>query len=335
MLKRVLSKLRRPNHTGKRFGNACLVPGLPEQLFIEPTNLCDLKCPLCPTGSGKMGRDKGMMSFENFKKLIDEIAEYIYNITLSSFGEPFLNKEIIKMITYAKGKGVAVSILSNAQLIDRSCADGIAGSGLDRIYISLDGTTQESYEKYKVGGSLQKAIDAVNFIQKARADKGSVKPLIIVQFIIMNHNEAEIEEIKILAGRLKGDQLIFKMLFDLHGMPENLKEMENFFPSDPVYRIYKVEDGRVKLNIEMADMNFCPMAWNYPMVSWDGSLYPCCFDYKSFAVGNVFKFGFRKLWNGKKFMALRRNIARSKISLEACSKCPINFYDKMTWNVPL
>ena len=109
ILERIRNKINRPNHTWKRFINSTLnfisksvkcpyVFGLPESIFIEPTNTCNLKCPLCPTGSGKMKRRKGFLSFENFKKIIDEIGDYIYYLTLTNYGEPFLNKNILKII---------------------------------------------------------------------------------------------------------------------------------------------------------------------------------------------------------------------------------------------
>ena len=346
MLNRILNKLKRPNHTRKRLWNACLnyisktfktpyVLGFPESILIEPTNLCNLKCPLCPTGSGKTKRDKGFLSFKNFRKVIDDVGDYVYHLTLNNCGEPFLNKDIFSMISYAKGKGLTINLATNAQLIDRSCAGKIVDSGLDRIVISLDGATQESYERYKIGGSLQKVIDAIKFIRQARNEKTLATPSIEIQFIIMKHNEDEAEAVKKLAKTLRADRLVFKKLCDLHGIPEDLEGMEGLLPRRPADRAYKTEGGRVKWNSDREDKNFCAMAWNYPAVNWNGSLYPCCFNFESFNLGNVLESGFRTLWNARKFMVLRRNIRRSKSSLAVCSTCPVNFYDQLTWDVPM
>src|SRR4030042_5306919 len=169
IFERIRNKINRPNHTWKRFINSTLnfisksvkspyVFGLPESIFIEPTNTCNLKCPLWPTGSGKMKRKKGFLSYENFKKIIDEIGDYIYYLTLTNYGEPFLNKNILKIISYAKNKKIVISALTNAQLIDKFYAAGIVDERLDNIIISMDGSCQTSYEKYRVGGKLCKVI---------------------------------------------------------------------------------------------------------------------------------------------------------------------------------
>ena len=107
-------------------------------------------------------------------------------------------------------------------------------------------------------------------------------------------------------------------------------------PDNPEYRAYRKEGGLIKWNTDKSDRNFCDMAWNYPAINWDGTLYPCCFDYNSFNLGNVFVTGFRGLWNGKDFVSLRRRILKSKKSLASCADCPVNFYGgEITTIIPI
>ena len=339
ILERIRNKINRPNHTWKRFINSTLnfisksvkcpyVFGLPESIFIEPTNTCNLKCPLCPTGSGKMKRRKGFLSFENFKKIIDEIGDYIYYLTLTNYGEPFLNKNILKIISYAKNKKIVISALTNAQLIDKFYAAGIVDEKLDNIIISMDGSCQTSYEKYRVGGKLCKVIEAIKLIREEKERKNSELPSIHIQFIVMKHNESEIEEIKNLVKELKVDKLVFKKLCNLSGFPEHLKEMANYIPDNPDYNAYKTELNSIKWNTSKQDKNWCDMAWNYPAINWDGSLLPCCFDCEnSFDLGNVLKTSFKHVWNGKKFVSLRKKLLKDKCSIPICSGCPVNFYE--------
>ena len=345
MLKRIKDKLDRPNHTWKRFLNSCLnfiskslripfVLGFPELVSVEPTNMCNLKCPLCPTGSGKMRRRQGYLTLENFKKVVDEVGDYIYYMTLSNFGEPFLNEDLIAMIRYAKSKRIVVSLLTNANLIDESNASDIVGSGLDNMIISLDGATQSSYEKYKVGGDLSRAINAVKLIIEKRDERKSKTPFLQIQFIVMRHNEDEIEEIKNLAQALNADRLVFKKLCNLNGFPNDPQEMEEYMPLDTAYRAYKFEDGVYRWDTKIQDPNFCPMAWNYPVINWDGSLYPCCFEHSSFELGNIFESSFKEAWNNKRFISLRRDILKDKGSLRTCSECPVNFYRDIVFEAP-
>lgn len=347
MFKQIINKLKKPNHTRKRFINACLnfvskflktphVLGLPEQIIIESTNMCNLKCPLCPTGFSGIKRKEGFLAIQNFRKIIDEIGEYIYYLGLTSYGEPFLNKDILKMISYAKSKGILVLIYTNAQLIDRSCAAGIVDSGLDGILISMDGARQASYEKYKKGGELHKVIDAIRFIQEAKEDRGSKYPSITIQCVVMKQNESELEDIRGLARSLKADKLVFKKVCDLRHFPHSFEEIEDYIPDNPDYRAYRKECGLVKWNTDKSDRNFCDMAWNYPTINWDGTLYPCCFDYNSFNLGNVVVSGFRSLWNSRDFVSLRRRILKSKKSIAGCANCPVNFYDgEITTSIPI
>src|SRR3989338_2689484 len=80
--------------------------GKPYYLLIEPTNLCNLKCPMCPTGNGTMPRPRGFMTFETFKKIIDEMGDYLITVTLMNYGEPFLNQDVYKMISYANKRNI-------------------------------------------------------------------------------------------------------------------------------------------------------------------------------------------------------------------------------------
>lgn len=347
MFKQIINKLKKPNHTRKRFINACLnsvskslkipyVLGFPEQIIIESTNMCNLKCPLCPTGSSTAKRKEGFLALENFKKIINEIGGYIYYLGLTGYGEPFLNKDILKMISYAKSRDILVMISTNAQLIDRSCAFGIVNSGLDSISISMDGAGQASYEKYKKGGEFHKVVDAIRFIREAKEDRGSKYPSITIQCVVMKQNEGELKEISGLARALKADKLVFKKVCDLRRFPYSFEEIEDYIPDNPDYRAYRKECGLIKWNTDKSDRNFCDMAWNYPAINWDGILYPCCFDYNLFNLGNVFVSGFRSLWNSKDFVFLRRRILKSKKSIAGCADCPINFYDgEITTNISI
>jgi len=343
---RIKSKFSRPNHTPARFINACLnflskslksgyVFGLPEHIVIELTNLCDLKCPLCPIGSGKTDRKNGFLSLENFKKIIDEVGDFIYFVALTNYGEPFLNKDIFEMISYAKRKKLTVTIMTNAQKIDSLYAPLIVGAGPDAIVISMDGASQSSYEKYKIGGSFYKVIEAVELIQREKAKRKSPLPSITLQSVITKHNEHEMDDIISLAARLEADRLIFKKVCDLRGFPVTFSDIETYMPGNPAYRAYKIEGGSVKWNTDREDINFCDMAWNYPAITWDGALYPCCFDYSSLNMGNVFKTDFKKAWNSKRFVAFRSKMRKNKYLMHGCSNCGINFYDTIVKEIPV
>jgi radical SAM protein with 4Fe4S-binding SPASM domain len=335
-LNKAMNKINRPNHTPKRFMNSSLVFvsrilrssrvfGFPEHIIIEPTNVCDLRCPLCPTGSGAMKRKRGFLSLENFKKIVDEIAPCAYYLTLAGYGEPFLNKDIIEMIAYAKKRQLIVNVATNAQHIGSVAVDGVINAGLDRLVVSLDGISQPSYEKYRIGGDLSKVISAIKALVDQKRKSGKMLPYIAAQFLITKYNEHEIEGIKDLASQLSTDVLIFKKACDMNSFPKDIRQMAGYLPDNIAYRAYRVNDGVVSWNTDKKDINFCGMAWNYPAIAWDGSLFPCCISYDGLVMGNVLETGFRKAWNGKKFMEFRKKLRENKKSIRECSDCGANF----------
>ena len=107
LIKNVLSmmisyRIRRP-----------IVWGYPLALNVEPTNICNLKCPLCHTGNGRMIRARGRMKLDHFRQLIDEIGDYLWVIMFWNQGEPFINKHLTEMIRMAKAKSVPAVVSTN------------------------------------------------------------------------------------------------------------------------------------------------------------------------------------------------------------------------------
>ena len=128
--------------------------GFPYMLTVEPTNRCNLQCPLCPTGKGIVGRAKQNLDLSAFYRLIDEIGRYVYMINFQNWGEPLLTKHVVSMIQYAHDKGICTTIASNGNYppnLNRQLIE----SQLDFITIAVDGASQDTYQKYRVGGDLE------------------------------------------------------------------------------------------------------------------------------------------------------------------------------------
>jgi len=187
--------------------------GSPPVVMIEPTNICNLQCPLCPSGNGTLKRAKGYMDLDVFKKIIDDIEKTAFMVVLWNQGEPYLNKDFSKMVKYASDRGLFTLVSTNGN-IDYE-AEEIVKSGLDSMIVSLDGTTQETYNKYRVNGKLNTVIKGVKEIVAAKKKLKRSNPLLRWQFLVMKHNEHEIEEIKLLAKELEVDNLelrVFKYI---------------------------------------------------------------------------------------------------------------------------
>ena len=163
--------------------------GRPFILTVEPTNLCNLKCPLCVTGNGKMTRKAGLMNFQTFERILAATSSNLFYLLLYHQGEPYLNTDFLKFVRHAKRQRICVATSTNGHFLDQETARQTVASGLDSIIISMDGPEQVSYEKYRVQGSLEKVKAGVQNLVKAKQIAGTRTPYIFLQFLVMKHNE--------------------------------------------------------------------------------------------------------------------------------------------------
>lgn len=171
----------------------------PKVVLIDTISFCNLRCAMCV--HKEMTRTKGIMAWNLFTKIINEITEMDKNIRvwLVFFGEALILKKkkptIFDMITYAKGKGLTDIVLnSNANLLDNESAIRLIESGLDAIYIGLDAFRPETYSKIRIGGDYNKVVNNVMNLIEIKKERKAEKPVIYTQFVEMDINAHEKEE---------------------------------------------------------------------------------------------------------------------------------------------
>ena len=290
--------------------------GLPFILTVEPTNICNLKCPLCVTGNGKMSRKAGLLDFETFKKIIDEMGGTIFYLLLYQQGEPFINKDFLKFVEYAKKNRIFVTTSTNAHYFNPETAQRTVTSGLDSVIVSIDGSDQESYEIYRVDGNLEKVKKGVRNLVREKIKQNSKTPLIYIQFIVMRHNEHQITEMKNLTKDLGADKLLIKTV-----QVETLKEANEWLPGEKDLRRYQLEGDLLKP--KRIGRGPCPRPWTSSLINWDGSVVPCCFDkngkhtFGSFQKENEFD----KIWHSRKYENFRTKMLTERSALDICSNC--------------
>ncbi|MCL5018798.1 MAG: radical SAM protein [Candidatus Pacearchaeota archaeon] len=293
--------------------------GAPHTVMIEPTNTCNLKCPLCPTGAGLIKRAKGFLKFSDFKKVVDETEKSVFHIRLWNWGEPLLNKEIFKMIEYAKRKKIFVNLSTNSSFLDQTVSEKIINSGLDELIISLDGASEKAYTAYRKGGDFNKVINSIKFLTCERKRLNKKTPYIKLQFIIMKSNENEISKMKSLAKTLGVDELSFKTVGIMDYFSK--EDIKKYIPSQEKYSRYAVDSNKVlsKRGVK----NWCDFIWEEVVINWDGSVVPCCFDMNNrYPFGNVFNHSVKKVWNSPEYINFRKQILSSKKQIPLCRYCP-------------
>lgn len=288
----------------------------PVSLSIEPTSFCNLKCPQCPTGLRALTRPQGYMDFTDFKKIIDETASHLLYLMLYFQGEPFLNKHIVEMIKYAHSKKIYVMTSTNAQTIDDTLAKKIVDSGLDKIIISMDGSSNQIFSRYRIGGELSKVINAISYITNYKKQVKSKKPFVEVQFLVLKHNEHEIKDAQKLAEQLNADKLSFKttQIYDIannaHLLPLN----------DKYSRYFKNAKGNFSLKKKIR--NKCYKMWSSAVITWDGRLVPCCYDKDAtYTFGNLKEEKLSTIWRSNDYNKFRDNILKNRKDIEMCVNC--------------
>lgn len=289
--------------------------------MVEPTNFCNLKCPLCPTGSGAITAPRGHMDFEHYKKILDECGDYLFNLTLWNWGEPFLHKNIYDMIDYAKAKRIFVRVSTNGHFLkDGKNLERIVMSGLDELMFSLDGASEESFLKYRVGGKFETVIKNLEDLVKTKRRLKKRTPFIELQFIVMSHNEHEISKIKEIAKRIGVDSLKLKTVSlegaNALGYEGNQEKIKGFKPKNEEYSRYK--ENMVRKNLK----NRCVRLWLTSVVNWDGSVSPCCNDpNRVYDFGNSTEKGFAEVWNSPKYVGFRKALLKNKSRISMCENC--------------
>lgn len=300
--------------------------GWPTHLQIEPTTHCNLRCALCPVTEG-MDRPAGHMDFNLFKKVIDEIGDYIFLILLWDWGEPFLNPSIYEMIPYARHKGIRVVSSTNGHPFTQAeHVNKVVRSGLDTLIVAMDGISQETYQRYRQRGNLESVLQGIRAIVARKQVLNSKTPLINLRFIVMKHNEHEIPQLKNLAKSLGVDALTLKTLnpYCDATYAENRaikkEEHDDFLPKDNRYRRFKYT-GRGKNRIRLK-RNPCKNLWNNPTIHWNGIVCPCTYDYNErYILADLKTDTFENVWFGTPYRNMRRQFRSDWEKINLCNEC--------------
>ncbi len=299
-----------------KWAKRALHRGMPISVSIEPTTSCNLRCPECPSGLRSFTRPTGMLQEEVFRKAIDELHPTLLYLLLYFQGEPYLHPQFFDLVRYAANRSVYTATSTNAHFLKDDAARQTVESGLDRLIISIDGTTQETYEAYRIGGRLERVIAGTENIIRWKQKLRSRTPHVIFQFLVVKPNEHQIEEVKKLAKQLGVDAVGLKtaQIYDYqHGSP--------LIPDNPRYSRYQPQsDGTFAL--KNALLNHCWKMWHSCVITWDGQVVPCCFDKDAHhRMGTLATHSFAEIWRSKPYEQFRNALLQSRSEIEMCQNC--------------
>ncbi len=290
--------------------------GKPFTVSFEPTTACNLRCPECPSGLRSFTRSTGNLKEDFFRKTIDEIARDLMYLIFYFQGEPYINPGFLDMVKYAHQKGIYTITSTNGHFLNDENAKRTIESGLDRLIISVDGTTQEVYEQYRKAGKLANVLAGARNIVKWKKQLRSKTPHIIFQFLVVKPNEHQIPEIYRLAEEIGIDEVKLKT-----AQVYDYKNGNPLIPTlDKYARYAKQPDGTYKVKNKL--LNHCWKLWHSCVITWDGLVVPCCFDKDAkHRLGDLKKSTFEELWQANEYQTFRRKILSGRDQIDICTNC--------------
>ena len=288
-----------------------VLESMPYNVVIEPTNICNLQCPLCSTGINAETRKKGILESQNFKKIIDEMKDYVLQLSLQNWGEATLVKELPEMIKYASNNGIFTRLSTNFSIkYDNNFFNQLIKSGLGILVIDLDGTDQATYEKYRVSGNLELVLENTRKAVKIKKDNSLKFPRIQTRMLIMKHNEHQIDQFRKISKELQVDEM------EVGNIQINPNTAKQWLPKDKefVYETYFKERKVIP----------CHWPWSGMTINWNGGVSPCCIvDDEKSDFGNIFEQGIKKLWNNGFYRSSRSVFSKEKDDSEftICHLC--------------
>ncbi len=269
------------------------ISAYPSVLGIETTGRCNLDCIMCPRR--EMTRQTGDMDISLFERIIDDISGRVEFVWLQDYGEPLLNKNIFRMIEYAKKRGLSTGISTNATALTGEAAENILASGLDYIIFAFDGATRETYEKIRKGADYTVVKQNINrFIGKKM--KYNARIFTVIQCIYMEETEKEINDF-IRTWNIKGvDGTRIRQL------------------------TYSGNRGKFKNTLHGRP---CYWLWSDPHIKWDGTVVPCCQDVNAvYPLGSITNESLSALWNSEGMVRLReKHISGKQNEIPLCKDC--------------
>ncbi|MBQ4395649.1 MAG: radical SAM protein [Paludibacteraceae bacterium] len=287
---------------------------MPAFVSVEPAAICQLHCPECPVGMGNKSENATqktpLMTREVWERVLGEIKETAHTVQFYFQGEPLLNKDLPAMIAEAHEAGLYTIVSTNAQALTPTMAEALVKAGLSRIIISMDGLTQESYNAYRIGGSLEKTKDAIRYLRNA---KEKYSPLIELQVLRLRSNEHEWQEFEKQYKALGADRLMFKT-----AQLYNYSAGHPLMPSNPRYSRYiQGEDG---LYHRKPLHRGCLRVWSGVVITTAGEVLPCCYDKShAYSYGTIMDAPLKELYANEKAMAFRNAAANEKPQI--CQEC--------------
>ena len=253
---------------------------------------------------------------EVFREILEKLNPDLIHLTLYFQGEPMLNRHFTEMVQMARSQKIFVATSTNGHFLDAENVDKIIKSDLSHLIISLDGLDQETYEKYRIKGNLQTVTEGINRMVEAKKASKSSSPFIELQFIVMRHNEHQVNEVKEFARKAGVDRLSLKT-----AQVYNFNQERTIIPTlKEKSRYRQMPDGSWVIAKKIR--NRCRRIWSSIVITWDGKVVPCCYDKNAdHQTGNLLEESINTLWKNQLYTSFRKKVLSRRSEIDICRNC--------------
>jgi len=297
----------------------------PVNAFIDPvSNMCQLKCPLCPVGAQIITHDRLLMQMDTFKTILDKMP-FLRTLDLYRSGEPFLNPDLLTMIRLANQRNIRVTVSTHFSFAKPDhFFDELVASGLESLVVSLDGASQETYSRYRIGGNYDLVLANIKKLIEAKIKARKKTPIIIWQFLVNKYNENEIATAREIASSLDITLELRSISLadnepDVKHEPFSIEDRKKeWLPENDAY-ISDCYKGKYGYPLSK---KVCSQLFTRVIVLADGKILPCCeAREKESAFGDLLTQSFDDIWSGRKYLDARLRALNIKNTTEGQSVC--------------
>lgn len=297
----------------------------PTTLCLDPASVCNLRCPFCPTGAGYGGFERALLTPERFSRIMARLdLDLIERVELYNWGEPLLNPHIVDYITCFSERSAETEISTNFSQrdYDETFLSELVRSGLTTLVVSIDGATQQTYERYRVRGNLERVLGNLRRLAAVKSELASATPLVLFKMLLHRHNQHEVEEARRIAAEC-GAQFLLNERFWCPD--EAAAEWRATGPAEAAGEPAPVL-GSTSLPQEIIS-TYCRQLWESVFVTATGEVHPCCLTFEpQHAIGNLETQELAAVRNGPQAVYLRRLVIDPATPppefANSCEACP-------------
>jgi radical SAM protein with 4Fe4S-binding SPASM domain len=262
------------------------------------------------------------MKLDEFKSIIEQARGYVESVVLWNYGEPFLHKDILEMVTCAEAASIQTIVSTNGHFFPSvEYCKKVVASGLQKLIVCLDGLDQNTISRFRGNADFEEIANGLRYMVQAKKESGSKTPEIQFQFILMKHNQHQKDEARRFAKELGVDVFCLKPVGIDANDPQFEELARELLPDDLAESHYQ-RDATGKVTIRGEVPNQCWWLNNVAVINSDGSVVPCCYDlYSAHIMGNVFEQPLREIWRGPKYSQFRKDVLNGRHSIDICRAC--------------